>query len=433
MQTHFSLAQLAESDTAFSEQILRKCVHCGFCLTSCPTFNLTGNELDSPRGRIYLIKDMLEQNGAPSSQVTLHIDRCLSCLACTNVCPSDVEYGHLVDHARGYIQEHYRRPAAERMIRTALSRILPHPRRFRIALRAASLARPLTGLAGRFPALAPLVRMLDLAPRTPVWTSPPKPQTLAHRKGRVVLLQGCAEPVLRPEIQTAAMRLLARAGVEVARPPKEVCCGSLSLHLGKRKEAVRFAKQNIDAWTHEIDHTGLDAIIVTASGCGSGIKGYAHLLRDDPDYARKAARVAALAMDISEYLATPDLVFEPIGEKLIVAWHPPCTLQHGQRVGDLPANLLRAAGFNVQLPTDSQICCGSAGTYNILQGEMAAHLGISKATALKALRPDIVATANIGCATQIELHARMPVLHLVELLDWASGGPAPARLRNRAT
>jgi glycolate oxidase iron-sulfur subunit len=428
MQTHFSPDQLADSQTAASERIIRKCVHCGFCATSCPTFTLLGDELDSPRGRIYLIKDMLENARQPGPEVVKHIDRCLSCLSCANTCPSDVHYGHLVDHARAYIEQHHRRPLADRLIRWLLAKVLPHPGRFRLALKAAALGRPFTAWFERSAALRPLAAMLWLAPRAVPAPVPFRPAPVPERKGRVALLQGCAEPVLRPEIRAATIRLLERAGHEVVFARGEGCCGSLALHMGRTHDALAAARRNVDAWTREIEQEGLDAIIVTVSGCGSTLKDYAHLLRDDPAYADKAARLAALALDLSEYLARIDLPCAEAAPQLIVAWHPPCSLQHGQKVTDAPVRLLRAAGFDVRLPAEAHLCCGSAGTYNILQPAIAERLGQRKAAALDAIEADLIATANIGCATQIALYSGLPTVHLAELLDWATGGPAPAML-----
>lgn len=432
MQTHFSPDQLADSQTEVSERIIRKCVHCGFCATSCPTFTLLGDELDSPRGRIYLIKDMLENARRPGPEVVKHIDRCLSCLSCATTCPSDVHYGHLVDHARAYIQQHYRRPLADRLIRWLLATVLPRPGRFRLALKAAALGRPFAARFERSAALRPLAAMLRLAPHTVPAAATARPAPVADRKGRVALLQGCAEPVLRPEIRAATIRLLERAGHQVVFAQGEGCCGSLALHMGRTQDTLAAARRNIDAWTREIEQEGLDAIIVTVSGCGSTLKDYVHLLRDDPAYAAKAARVVALALDLSEYLARIDLSFMGMARPVRVAWHPPCSLQHGQKVTEAPVRLMRAAGFDVHLPAEAHFCCGSAGTYNILQPAIAERLGHRKAAALSATEADLVATANIGCATQIALYSQLPMVHLAELLDWATGGPVPAMLNQVA-
>jgi glycolate oxidase iron-sulfur subunit len=425
MQTSFAPASLDMPAMAASEAIIRKCVHCGFCTATCPTYVLLGDELDSPRGRIYLMKEMLENQCAPTAEVVKHIDRCLSCLSCMTTCPSGVNYMHLVDHARAYIEANYRRPWRERLIRSLLAAVLPYPGRFRIALALARFARPATPLIARVPALG---AMLALAPkhamRRPVEASP-----TSGSKGRVVLLQGCAEPVLRPEIREATVRLLTRIGYDVAFAKGEGCCGALVHHLGKEDASLAAARRNVDAWSAEID-AGLDAIVVTASGCGTTLKDYGFMLRDDPAYAERAALVSALVRDVSEFLATTDLP-PGNGRGLTIAWHAACSLQHGQNVTDAPKRLLAAAGYAVRTPVEAHLCCGSAGTYNILQPVIADQLGQRKADHLARLDADAIATGNIGCATQIARFAPTPVVHIVELLDWATGGPAPVALDTR--
>ena len=424
MQTNFKPAQLADPEMASSEAVIRKCVHCGFCTATCPTYVLLGDELDSPRGRIYLMKEMLEHEAEPTAEVVKHIDRCLSCLSCMTTCPSGVNYMHLVDHARAYIEDRYRRPWRERMLRTVLAWVLPHPGRFRLALAMARLARPVRPLFGK----GPLGAMLALAPpraapAPPVATArPPAP------KGRIALLQGCAEPVLKPEIRAATLRLLERAGYEVVLAPGEGCCGALVHHMGRKDDGLDAARRNVDAWTREIDGRGLDAIVSTASGCGVAIKDYGFMLREDPAYADRAAQVSALAKDVSELLAAIELPPMAAPSPLVVAYHPACSLQHGQKVTQAPRRLLEAAGFSVRTPADAHLCCGSAGTYNILQPEIAGQLGDRKVETLRRLKPDVIATGNIGCAMQIGLRTATAVVHTVELLDWASGGPAPAGL-----
>ncbi len=428
MQTRFSLDQLADSDTAESESVIRKCVHCGFCLATCPTYVLLGDELDSPRGRIYLMKDMLENERAPTAEVVKHIDRCLSCLSCMTTCPSGVNYGRLVDHARAYIEDRYRRPLADRLLRRLLAATLPYPRRFRLALALARLARPLASLLGTVAPLRPVAAMLTLARRTPQAAPAPAPSTAPHPapRGRVAMLQGCAEPVLRPQIQAAAERLLIGAGFEVVRAPGESCCGALSHHMGREAEAKAFARANVDAWTAQVEAGGLEAIIVTASGCGAPIKAYGFLLRDDPDYAEPAARVSALARDVGEFLAQAGLppVTQPSG--LVVAYQAACSLQHGQKLGGVGPALLRQAGYDVREPTEAHLCCGSAGTYNILQPQIAGQLRDRKLAALDATGAAVIASGNIGCLTQLSRTSGPPTVHAVELLDWACGGPRPA-------
>jgi glycolate oxidase iron-sulfur subunit len=432
MQTSFSPTQLADPAMAASEAVIRKCVHCGFCTATCPTYVLLGDELDSPRGRIYLMKEMLENEREPTAEVVKHIDRCLSCLSCMTTCPSGVNYMHLVDHARAYIEERYRRPWQERLFRNLLASVLPYPGRFRLALALARLARPVAPLVGKVRALKPMAAMLALAPRraAPRPDASPSPAPVAKR-GRVVLMQGCAEPVLRPEIRAATVRLLNRAGYDVAFAKAEVCCGALVHHMGREAASLDAARRNVDAWTAEIDQ-GLEAVVITASGCGTTIKDYGFMLRDDAAYAEKAARVSALAKDVSELLASIDL---PAGDGrgLTVAYHAACSLQHGQKVTEAPKRLLAQAGFVVRTPAEAHLCCGSAGTYNILQPEIAGQLGDRKVAHIERLKPDVIATGNIGCAVQIGQRASMPVVHTVELLDWASGGPIPSALSHLET
>ncbi len=430
MQTQFSPTQLADPAMASSEGVIRKCVHCGFCTATCPTYVLLGDELDSPRGRIYLIKDMLENDRKPSAEVVKHVDRCLSCLSCMTTCPSGVNYMHLVDHARAYIHDHYDRPWHERLLRNILAWVLPDPGRFRLALTAAKLARPVAPLFARVTMLKPLVAMLALAPRNLPKRARQRSSSVPGAKGRVALLQGCAEPVLRPEFQAATVRLLNRSGYDVVFANGEGCCGSLVHHMGREDEGRAAARRNVDAWTREIEAGGLTAIIVTTSGCGTTIKDYGFMLRDEEAYAEKAARVSALAQDISEFLAEADL---PTGDGrgLTVAYHSACSLQHGQKVTDAPKRLLGGAGYVVRTPVEAHLCCGSAGTYNILQPEIAGQLGDRKAANLARLDADVIATGNIGCAMQIGSRIGVPVVHTVELLDWATGGPVPPQLAGR--
>jgi len=432
MQTHFTPELLADPATRQSEAIIRKCVHCGFCTATCPTYALLGDELDSPRGRIYLMKDMLENQREPTEEVVKHIDRCLSCLSCMTTCPSGVDYMHLVDHARAYIQENYRRPPAERLWRAVLAFVLPHRARFRMALRLSALGRPFVPLFRGIEALNPLATMLALAPGRLPAPTPATDAPVPAAKGRVALLQGCAEPVLRPEFRAAAVRLVNRCGYDVIFAAGEGCCGALVHHMGREHDSLDAARRNVDAWTREIENGGLAAIIVTASGCGTTIKDYGHMLREDPAYATKAARVSALAKDVTEFLDAVGLPETkpngPTPAGFTVAYHPACSLQHGQKVTEAPRRLLAAAGFTVRTPAEAHLCCGSAGTYNILQPAIAAQLGTRKAGHLDALAPDAIATGNIGCATQIGLYSGTPVVHTVELLDWATGGPRPAAL-----
>jgi len=424
MRTDFSPDQLADPAVASSEAAIRKCVHCGFCTATCPTYVLLGDELDSPRGRIYMIKDMLERERRPSPTVVKHVDRCLSCLSCVTTCPSGVNYMHLIDHARAYIHQHYARPLHERVLRRALAWVLPHPGRFRLALRAAAIGRPLQVLLEKTGALKPLAAMLKLAPRQVASRAAAKSSSVAGARGRVALLKGCAEPVLRPGFRAAAVRLINRARFDVVFAEDEGCCGALVHHLGREADGLAAARRNVDAWSHEIETKGLSAIVTTASGCGAMIKNYGFLLQNEPVYADKAKRVSALAKDITELLSDADLP-PGNGRGLAVAYQSACSLQHGQRLTAAPVRMLAAAGYDVRLPAEAHLCCGSAGTYNILQPDIAGQLGDRKAARLEELQPDVVATGNIGCAMQIGSRVDLPVVHTVELLDWATGGPKP--------
>ena len=428
MQTSFTLAQLADPDIAASEKILRACVHCGFCTATCPTYVLLGDELDSPRGRIYLIKDMLENDRPATAEVALHIDRCLSCLACMTTCPSGVHYMHLVDHARVHIEHTYRRPRGERLLRAMLAKLMPYPRRFQLALAAAILGKPFALLAQAV-GLKRLAAMLRLAP----WRGPHRP--LAPQifpaagpriKGRVALLAGCVNDVLAPQINAAAIRVLTRSGVEVVVAEGAGCCGSLVHHMGRKEEALSQARANIDAWAAL---EGLDAIVITTSGCGTTVKDYGFMLRTDPAYAERAGKVAGLARDISEYLAALPLAADQSAPGLVVAYHAACSLQHGQRVTRQPKELLVKLGFQVKDVPDGHLCCGSAGTYNILQPDIARRLRERKVGTIEGLRPDVIAAGNIGCMTQIAAGTKLPAVHTVELIDWATGGPCPPALR----
>jgi glycolate oxidase iron-sulfur subunit len=433
MQTNFAPEQLKDPAMASSEKILRTCVHCGFCTATCPTYLLLGDELDSPRGRIYLIKDMLEGGKPATPEVVKHIDRCLSCLSCMTTCPSGVHYMHLVDHARSYIEATYVRPWHDRLLRSLLARVLPYPNRFRLAIAASRVARPFTRLIGSLPFVGARLRaMVHLAPaRVPARSPFEKPGVFpppGERRGRVAILSGCAQPVLKPGFNEAAIRLLNRHGIEVVQPRGEGCCGALVHHLGRERESHAFAKRNIDAWIAEMDADGLDAIVITASGCGTTIKDYGFMFRDDPDYAEKARRVSDIAKDITEYVMGLTLA-PPVRETdLVVAYHSACSMQHGQQIRTEPKTLLKQAGFTVKDVPEGHICCGSAGTYNLLQPEIADQLRARKVANIERTKPDLIATGNIGCMTQIEKGTAIPIVHTVELLDWATGGPLPEAL-----
>ncbi|RXH23794.1 2-hydroxy-acid oxidase [Bradyrhizobium nanningense] len=435
MKTEFSLTQLADPDIAEADKILRACVHCGFCTATCPTYVLLGDELDSPRGRIYLIKEMLEKDQAPTAEVVKHVDRCLSCLACMTTCPSGVNYMHLVDQARVRIEQRYQRPLAERLLRQVLAFVLPDPQRFRMSVVLARLARPLavflpTPRPSATPGLIQRIKaMLALAPsRLPA--PGPLPGSvfaaLGKKRGRVALLQGCAQQVLAPRINQAAISLLTRHGIEVVLVKDEQCCGALTHHLGNDHDALARARANITAWQKEAAGEGLDAILVTASGCGTVIKDYGYLLREDKAFAADAAKVSALAKDITEYVAGLELESPARQDNIVVAYHSACSLQHGQKITGLPKELLSKNGFVVKDVPESHLCCGSAGTYNILQPELAGRLRDRKVANIASVKPDMIAAGNIGCMVQIASGTSVPVVHTIELLDWATGGSRPA-------
>ncbi|ABI61784.1 glycolate oxidase subunit GlcF [Granulibacter bethesdensis] len=441
MQTSFTPEQLRDPDIAASNQVLRTCVHCGFCTATCPTFVLLGDELDSPRGRIYLIKDMLENGRAATQEVVKHLDRCLSCLSCMSTCPSGVNYMHLIDHARSHVEKTYHRPWHDRLLRAVLARVLPSVSLLRGALVMARITRP---LAGVIPALLPkghllgqrLRALLDLAPKAPSSGHAVKPGLYRGQAGmqtvkrRVGLLTGCAQQVLSPSINEATIRLLNRLGVEVVVTAEQGCCGALTQHMGQHDRAMAAARANILAWSREIEGEGLDAVIVNTSGCGTTVKDYGFMFRNEAE-AAQAEKVASLALDISEYLCRIGYTPTPLPEDeapLTVAYHAACSLQHGQQIRAEPKNLLVQAGFQVVEPVEPHLCCGSAGTYNIMQPDIATRLRDRKRGNLRALQPDLVAAGNIGCIKQLGCDS-LPALHMVELLDWRAGGPEPEVVR----
>ncbi len=427
MQTNFSIAQLSDPDMAASESILRSCVHCGFCTATCPTYLLLGDELDSPRGRIYQIKDMLESGLPAPKTVVKHIDRCLSCLSCMTTCPSGVHYQHLVDHGRAYVNRTFQRPFFDRAFRSILSWVLPYPDRFRAALVLAWLLRPFGSLvSGRVGAMLRLVPK-RIPPRSPI-EGPKVHKTGGATVKRVALLAGCAQQVLSPSINESTIRLLNRHGVEVVTAKGAGCCGALVHHMGRAEEGHEAARRNVDAWTREIEADGLDAIIINASGCGTSVKDYGFMLRNDPAYASNAERVSAITKDIVEFMSDLGLQNPKPPKPLKLAYHSACSMQHGQQLKDEPKALLEDAGFQVDTPAESHICCGSAGVYNIMQPQFAEQLKARKADNLSRLKPDVVVAGNIGCISQLQGAIDAPVLHTVELLDWATGGPKPEKL-----
>jgi glycolate oxidase iron-sulfur subunit len=429
MQTAFTPAQLADPNVAAADAVLRSCVHCGFCLATCPTYLLLGDERDSPRGRIYQIKDFLEDGRAPSHDEARHVDRCLSCLSCMTTCPASVHYMHLVDIGRAHIEATYRRPWPERALRALLAAVLPDPGRFRAALLLARLARPFGPVLPRT-----LRGMLALAPAgrpaaRPIAAGAVFPASGARRK-RVALLAGCVQQALAPQINAATIRLLTRLGCEVVVAEGAGCCGALVHHLGRADDAHAAARRNVDAWLRVAgEEGGLDAVVVNASGCGTMIKDYGFMLRADPEDAERAARVSALARDVTELVAELGLdPAVPTAPPLNVTYQSACSMQHGQNITTLPKQLLERAGFTVRTPAEAHLCCGSAGTYNILQPALAARLRARKLAAIENTEPDVVASGNIGCITQLAGGTDTPVVHTVELLDWATGGPRPPAL-----
>ncbi|WP_119392217.1 glycolate oxidase subunit GlcF [Taklimakanibacter lacteus] len=431
MQTNFTPEQLQDPHIATANQILRKCVHCGFCTATCPTYVLLGDELDSPRGRIYLIKNMLERGEAATRATVKHIDRCLSCLSCMTTCPSGVHYMHLIDDARVHVEKTYRRPLAERLLRGFLAFLMPRPGLFKTALILSSLVRPL------MPFIEKLgdKRLSALFALTPRETPPPEVIGQAgtypadgETRMRVALLRGCVQSVLDPAINAAAIRLMNRNGIEVVVTKGEACCGSLTHHMGKEADALTRARRMVDAWTK----AGVERVIITASGCGTTVKDYGHMLRLDPAYAGKAAAISAMTRDVTEFLSEIGLPEASPPRPLRVAYHSACSMQHGQKIKAEPRRLLQQAGFDVADIPEGHLCCGSAGTYNILQPEIATKLRDRKVANIASVAPDIIATGNIGCITQIGQGTRIPILHTVELLDWAYGGYEPRVLRESA-
>ncbi|NRP14238.1 Lactate utilization protein A [Aliiroseovarius sp. xm-m-379] len=425
MQTHFTEEQLKDPAIERANEILRACVHCGFCTATCPSYQVLGDELDSPRGRIYLIKDMLEAGRPADARTVEHVDRCLSCLACMSTCPSGVHYMHLIDHARAHIEKTYRRPFLDRLLRWALAKIIPFPRRFRAAMTLARAGRPLRGLLPD-----PRLRaMLEMAPpKLPRPSANDQPQVFpakGARRKRVALLTGCAQKALDTDINDATIRLLTRLGCEVVIARDMGCCGALTHHMGKEEDSHAQAARNIRAWMAEHNTAGLDAIVINTSGCGTTVKDYAHIFRNAP-LAEDAAKVSELACDVTELLMELELPERQMG--LRVAYHSACSLQHGQQVKTPPRRLLERAGFEVVDPKDPHLCCGSAGIYNILQPDISAQLKARKIETLEARAPQVIAAGNIGCMLQIGSGTEVPVVHTVELLDWATGGPQPRKL-----
>ena len=429
METHFSKEQLKDKDNKSSEKIFRKCVHCGFCNATCPTYQLLGDELDGPRGRIYLIKDMLEKNKPANERIVKHIDRCLSCYSCMTTCPSGVNYMHLIDHGRSHIEKTYKRPFGDRLIRSFLSKTLSKSINFKIVSILTQFIKPF-----RFFFPKKIREMIALMPRTFSKTTLPKMRVyqVKNRKkpvARVALLTGCVQKVVSPQINEATIRLLNRHGIEVVVPKGINCCGSLNHHLGKNDLANKDFKKNISIWYEEYLNNGLDAIISNTSGCGTTLKDYGFIFRSDDNFKKKAKKISELTKDIAEYLDEKvklNFIAKSAGaKKYKIAYHSACSMQHGQKIHKEPINLIKKTGNEVLEIADGHICCGSAGTYNLLQSDIAKKLLKNKIENIKKIKPQIISTGNVGCIMQIANGTKIPILHTVEIIDWYTGGPKP--------
>ena len=425
MYTNFTPDQLSQPDMDDVNDALTRCLQCGYCAEICPTYQLTGDENENSRGRVKLIKEMLEKGGRPDKKTVRHIDRCMSCLACMSTCPSFVNYMRLVDHAREYIEDNYQRPLLDRLQRWTLAKVLPYPDRFRLAINGARLAKPL--------AFAMPVKMRDMMEFIPSKLPPSSPNdcpqvfpAIGERIRRVALMTGCAQKALNTDINDATIRILRRHGCEVVVAEGAACCGALTYHMGKAKESRVAAASNIQAWMKEVNGAGLDAIVINTSGCGTVIKEYGHMFRNDA-LAEDAVKISSLAKDISELLSKIELD-NKLKRDLRVAYHTTCSRQYGQRGRFAPKKLQKKAGFTVIGSRDAHTCCGSAGTYNLLQPEVSLQLKERKVKALEQGRSDAIAAGNIGCMVQIGSGTELPVVHTVELLDWVTGGPLPRAL-----
>lgn len=403
MKTNIAQKYHNHSDTREAESILRACVHCGFCTATCPTYQELNDERDGPRGRIYLIKQLLE-GGTVTDKTRTHLDRCLTCRSCETTCPSGVKYGRLIDIARGLMEDSHPRRTLDQQKRKTLRKILPHKERFAALLKLGQIARPLLpkSLKEKIP---------------PKRAASPWPKTVHARK--MIVLEGCAQPSATPNTNAAAARVLDRLGISLVVAPKAGCCGAVSYHLGAHDEGLDFMRNNIDAWWPAIEN-GVEAIMISASGCGASVKEYGHLLRLDERYADKAERVSLLAQDLSEVLLKEDLSKLSLQKtQQRIALHIPCSLQHGLGLPDHVETIFTNAGFDLADTKEKHLCCGSAGTYSILQPEMSKKLRARKLDALTGDQPDVIATANIGCQLHLEGGATVPVKHWIELLDRA--------------
>ena len=424
MRTNFTPSQLTDPHLAEAEMNLRTCVHCGICTATCPTYVLLGDERDGPRGRIVMIQNMLEAGVAPSEETVLHVDRCLSCLACRTACPSGVDYARLIDEARVHIQTTYRRPLGDKMLRWLIATVMPRPVLIRAGLFLARLCAPVAFLLpGR---LALLTAMGAHARAQPAET--PLRAILPNAR-RVALMPGCVQPALAPQIDQAVARYLARRGIELVPLEGAGCCGSLVHHLGRSEDAKNWARRAIEAFEYAGGSGAFEGVLITATGCSAHLKDLEHLFLDDPSWLTRARAFAAATRDFLE-LAMPDGVAPP--RRLRVAWQAPCSLQNGVKLAANGEMLLNAAGFETLAIPEGHLCCGSAGSYSILQPEISGRLRARKLGSIATLNADVIATSNIGCLNHLAGSDAPPVVHLAELLDWAEGGPEPMALCERA-
>ena len=426
MRTEFTAEQLRAPQMREADAILRKCVHCGFCTATCPTYLLLGEENDGPRGRIWQIKTMLE-TGRADAATAAHLDRCLTCLSCASTCPSGVDYGRLVDIARVRLEHAPRaRVWHRRLARALIAAVVPYPRRLKWALRLARPGRFAAPLLRRAGPLRPLAGMLEMAgaPPDPLPRAPEVFPPQGSARGRVALLAGCAQSVLAGRIGRAAVHLLTTAGYEVVMPSSAGCCGAVVAHMGKEERAKALARANIAAW----ERARVDAVLIDASGCASTIADYGRLLADDPQWADAAARIAAKARDIGVFLAASELPPMRAPRDMTVMFHAPCSLTHALQQAATPPELLRRAGFQVATPAEPHICCGAAGVYGVFEPEISNALRQRKLANLQAVEAAVIASANYGCMAHLQGSAARPVVHYLELLSWAAGGPAPAGL-----
>jgi glycolate oxidase iron-sulfur subunit len=430
MQTTFSAEQLKNKNNKSTEEIVRKCVHCGMCNATCPTYQILGDELDGPRGRIYLIKDMLENNKPGNEKIAKHLDRCLSCYGCMTTCPSGVNYMHLIDHGKNHLEKTFKRPLIQRIFRNFLSLTLPNPKIFRVLSVLVNIVRPLSFI---FPAFIKNAMKLMPAKLPKKTLKTQKVYSITKKKpvARVALLTGCVQRVVSPEINESTIRLLNRHQVEVIVLPEINCCGSLDHHMGKEKAANELFKKNINLWYDEYLNSGLTAIISNTSGCGTTLKDYGFIFRDDKEMKKKAKKISDLTKDISEFLDKDiKLDFKKNEKTYKIAYHSPCSMQHGQKVHQQPINLIEKTGNKVLNIPEGHLCCGSAGTYNILQQKIAKTLLKNKVENIEKVKPDFISTGNIGCMSQISSGTNIPIVHTVEIIDWLTGGPKPNKLKS---